>query len=132
MQSIIQKKLSKNVKIYYLNREKIIDILKKRIKICVNKKKEIKEIILFGSFVKNIPTVYSDIDLILIVKDTEKRFVDRYDDYIDFFKGLGIPIDIFVYTEEEETNLNIPLLNKAKKEGIYLYKRRENGRYKSW
>ncbi|MGC8977359.1 MAG: nucleotidyltransferase domain-containing protein [Candidatus Ratteibacteria bacterium] len=109
-----------NRKIYYLNKEKVIEELKKRIKKCVEEKKEIKKIILFGSFAKNIPTVFSDIDLVFIIEDTQKKFMDRFLDYIDFFTGFGISVDLFVYTEKEE-NLNIPFLENAKKEGILVY-----------
>ena len=60
MQSVIQKKLLKNVRIYYLNKEEVIKILKERVKICVAERKEIKKIILFGSFCKRNPTVYDE------------------------------------------------------------------------
>ncbi len=54
------------------------------------------------------------------MKIHKKKFMDRFLDYIDFFTGLGISVDLFVYTEKEE-NLNIPFLENAKKEGILVY-----------
>lgn len=62
---------------------------------------EVKEIILFGSFSKGNFTPYSDIDIALIVNDTDKRFIERQDEFIGYFKDIGFDTNIIVYTQKE-------------------------------
>jgi predicted nucleotidyltransferase len=62
---------------------------------------QVIKIILFGSFVKNNFTPYSDIDIAIIVKDSSKNFLHRQDDFIDYFKHLKLDVNIVVYTQEE-------------------------------
>ena len=60
------------------------------------------KIILYGSYAYGNPTLDSDIDL-LIIKDTDKRRVDRFVEMkqIIYRPGRGIPISPLVYTQEE-------------------------------
>lgn len=62
---------------------------------------EVNEIILFGSFSKKNFTPYSDIDLAIIVDKTDKKFIERSDDYIDYFTEIPFDTNLIVYTSEE-------------------------------
>ena len=61
-----------------------------------------KKIVLFGSYANGKPTEDSDIDL-LIVKDTDKRPIDRWLEVKKLLRGLApaLPVSPLVYTEEE-------------------------------
>lgn len=61
-----------------------------------------KRIILFGSHAHGRPTEDSDIDL-LIVKDTDKRPIDRWVEVKKLLRDLNepVPVSPLVYTEEE-------------------------------
>ena len=61
-----------------------------------------EKIILYGSYAYGKPTADSDIDL-FIIKDTDKRRVDRFVEVsrMIYRPGLGIPIEPMVYTPEE-------------------------------
>ncbi|MEW6374228.1 MAG: nucleotidyltransferase domain-containing protein [Thermodesulfobacteriota bacterium] len=89
-------------------------------------KKEYKpdKIILFGSMAKGEVDEWSDIDL-LIVKDTEKRPVDRS---IEICKLIhpNVGIDLFVYTPEEYDALikeKFSLMMNILREGKVLYEK---------
>jgi predicted nucleotidyltransferase len=62
---------------------------------------EVKEIILFGSFSKNDYTPYSDIDIAIIVDRSNKKFIERSDDYIDYFIDIPFDTNLVVYSSEE-------------------------------
>lgn len=61
-----------------------------------------EKIILFGSYAYGAPTEDSDIDL-LIIKDTEKRPVDRWMEVKRILRGTArfLPVSPLVYTREE-------------------------------
>ncbi len=58
-----------------------------------------EKIILFGSLARGDTDEWSDLDLI-IVKNTDKRFIERLVDPI-LLEILPIRTDVFVYTPEE-------------------------------
>lgn len=62
---------------------------------------EVNEIILFGSFSKKDFTPYSDIDIAIIVNETDKKFIERVDDFVDYFTGLPFDVNIITYTSGE-------------------------------
>ena len=78
--------------------KKIINEVVEKIK----KEYEPEKIILFGSYAYGNPTEDSDIDL-FIIKNTDKRWVDRFVDVsrIVYRPGLHISISPMVYTPGE-------------------------------
>lgn len=59
--------------------------------------------IVFGSYARGEADEYSDLDLI-IVADTDKRFLQRHKDYRHVFRSWdpwGKSLDLLVYTPEE-------------------------------
>lgn len=122
MQQIIQKKSCGSAKIFWLDK----DLLYSKINIVAAKISascpEVNKIILFGSILNNKALASSDIDILIIVNDTKDRFIDRPVRYMDFFKGIGMATDIFVYTEEE-TTMGIPIIDTVLETGRILYQR---------
>ena len=76
----------------------IIDKIVERIK----KEYKPKKIVLFGSYAYGKPTEDSDLDL-LIIKDTNKRPIDRWIEVKKLLRGASgtFAISPFVYTEKE-------------------------------
>jgi uncharacterized protein len=78
----------------------------------------IKQVLLFGSLARGDLHIGSDIDLI-VVKNTEKKFLDRLD---EFYLDASEPLDILVYTPEEfEEMKERPFIKKALMEGRILH-----------
>jgi predicted nucleotidyltransferase len=78
----------------------------------------VKQVILFGSLArdKDLHQI-SDIDLI-IVKNTNKKFLDRLDEY---YVDASETLDILVYTPEEFDRMKErPFIKRALKEGRIL------------
>lgn len=87
--------------------------------------KDVEKIILFGSLSWNTVNSHSDIDL-LIIKHTNKRFIDRLDDVYRVVQP-ELALDILVYSPEEimEYQAQNSFLNKILSEGIVLYEKEQ-------
>ena len=90
-----------------------------------------EKIILFGSYAKGNSQENSDIDL-LIIKNTNKRRVDRIGDVLDLlykkkYLGTGrynIPTEPVVYTPKEikaRLSLGDPFIKEILQEGRIIY-----------
>ena len=82
--------------------------------------------IVFGSYARGDANEYSDLDLI-IVADTDKRFLQRHKDYRQVFRSWdpwGKSLDLLIYTPEEIDSMqarNNPFICSALQEGIVVY-----------
>lgn len=99
-----------------------IDVLKKKLH-PLFKKHKIEKAILFGSHARNEASRHSDIDLIL-VQDTELRFLDRYEGVLASF-SQALPeydVDMLIYTPKElEQISDRHFIRQALREGKVLY-----------
>ena len=88
--------------------------------------KNVCKAILFGSAARGQDTRKSDLD-IMIIRDTGKRFFDRFDEFNEIFevaKGRGV--DLLIYTPEElQAIMHRPFIKRIPAEGKTIYERRE-------
>ncbi len=97
---MLQKKFWNGVEILSLNK----NLLKKKLKEIsskIKKNKNVKEVILFGSFHTNHYTPYSDLDIAIVVGESKENFLKRKDKFIDYFSEIPLDVNILVYTEKE-------------------------------
>jgi uncharacterized protein len=83
-----------------------------------------KMIYLFGSYAWGQPNDDSDIDMLIIVKDSPEKPHQRMKPAYRVLRGIKVPKDILVYTEEEfEQQSGEPssLFFKIKTEGVKLF-----------
>ncbi|KAF5410109.1 MAG: hypothetical protein C5S47_07515 [Candidatus Methanogasteraceae archaeon] len=97
----MQIRSSDSVKIISLDIGGIIGKLKRSADRAMNMNDDISEIFLFGSLATAEAVPGSDADIMIILKKSDKRILDRVVDFMDFFKDIGVGIDIFPYTIEE-------------------------------
>ena len=101
MQSVIQRKSYGSVKVFWLDKE----LLKKRIqeaaKRLMYENSNVERVVLFGSLAEDRATAFSDVDIMIVVKNSTKRFIDRPMDFVEYLQDIGIEVDLFVYTREE-------------------------------
>jgi len=103
------------VRVFSLNKEKILIQLKTKISDFAKDKPEIKKVILFGSLVKGNYTPFSDADIIIVLYDNTEvstKIRDRIPDY--YIDDMPIPTDVFPYKEKE--------LEKKISEGSFFIK----------
>lgn len=102
-----------------LNEDKITIIIQKLVETYQPNK-----IYLFGSYAWGVPTIDSDLDLMIIVAGSFEKPYRRMKPAYQALRGMKVPKDILVYTEDEfETYASEPssLFYKIKKEGIKLF-----------
>ena len=84
-----------------------------------------EKIILFGSYAYGNPNSESDLDL-LIIQQSDLPSYKRTRPIKKCLRGIGIPIDILVYTPEEVEqwkNASMAFVTHAIKDGKLLYGR---------
>ncbi|ORX22566.1 hypothetical protein BVF91_11195 [Thermoanaerobacterium sp. PSU-2] len=103
--------------------------LEKELKIIIDaiiEKCNPEKIILFGSMANGKSTVWSDIDLVVIM-NTDLRYIDRLL-YVSKAIKSDVPIDFFVYTPEEERRFietnNLFYTKEVIEKGKVLYERK--------
>ena len=82
-----------------------------------------EKVILFGSYAYGRPDENSDLD-ILIVKDTEIPLPKRGMEVRKFLRGMKIPIDVIIYTQneiDEWKDTKAAFINHIIKNGKVLY-----------
>ena len=97
---MLQKESSGSVKFISINKQKLLPKLKKIASIIKRKNPEVIDVRLFGSIAKNEDIGTSDIDIVIILNNSEENLFQRilkYKKYLD----LPIPVDVLVYTEDE-------------------------------
>ena len=83
----------------------------------------LEKIILFGSYANGNPNEHSDLDL-LIIKDSNLPRYKRGREIRKFLRGIGVPLDIVVYTKEEINiwkNVEEAFITQIIKNGKVLY-----------
>jgi len=109
------------IKLFRIDYDKVIERLKEFAKRKINENNNILAIILVGSLARGDYTAFSDADLVVIVKEDDRRFLDRITEFID--PTLGIDIDPMVYTLSEIKEMskrNSRLVKEIKEYGILL------------
>ncbi len=123
MPSVIQKKSYNSVKVFWLNKKLLQSNIIKAVNNLVHNQRVVKQVILFGSIAEDRGIPSSDVDILIIVSESQQKFLDRAVYFKKFFEDIGLGVDLFVYTEEEVKKNTIPLVNTAFKKGKILFKR---------
>jgi predicted nucleotidyltransferase len=82
-----------------------------------------EKVILFGSYAKGNPTVDSDLDL-LVIKNSHLPRYKRGSEIRKHLRGMKIPIDLVVYTNEEIArwrDVKMAFITTAIETGVVLY-----------
>jgi len=105
-----------------LSRYEVLNKELNRIVDIVIKKYDPVKIILFGSLANGNVHEYSDIDLIVIVKESEKSFYERLEEIIQITMPK-VATDILVYTPSEFNSIQERLFIKEEvlKKGQVIY-----------
>lgn len=108
----------------YQNRAAIIDCIKEGARKVIEAEPSVLKVILFGSIVRGDYGLYSDGDVLIVLKESQfQRYFDRIPHFADYFAKVEIPLDIFPYTEREVEKMKVAgneFVASALKEGLLL------------
>ena len=110
----MQIRSSGSVRIISLDVDNIIKKLRTAAEELKNRDNNVLEVFLFGSLAKGEAVPGSDADIVIVLKKSEKRIIDRITDFVDSFSDINIGVDIFPYTIGE--------IEEFKEEGNSLIK----------
>lgn len=92
-------KSSNFVKVVFADKKKVLRQLKDYAKKLKQTSPEVEKVGFFGSYATNTFGPASDVDLLIILRESDKRFLDRIPDYIP--ENLSVACDVFPYTVKE-------------------------------
>ena len=104
---IMQEKSSNFVKVFFADKDKILHQVRQYSKKLKKNHPEVEKVGLFGSYSTDEYGPASDVDLIIILQSSSKRFVDRIPDFLP--DDIDVSCNCFPYTTDE--------INKMKDEG---------------
>ncbi|MEK7395894.1 MAG: nucleotidyltransferase domain-containing protein, partial [Candidatus Poribacteria bacterium] len=113
----MQRESSSSVRVFYprFNRDEIIQKIKDKLE-SLDSKLSLKSVILFGSYAKGNYTAFSDIDLMVIYKGSQ-----REDAYRIARKTLLITsLELHIYSENEYKQIK-DTIDRMIKDGIIIY-----------
>ncbi|MDR7468265.1 MAG: nucleotidyltransferase domain-containing protein [Armatimonadota bacterium] len=64
-------------------------------------RRDVAAVYLFGSLSENRAVPGSDADLLILLERSQRRFLDRAEEFSRYFSGIGLPVELFCYTREE-------------------------------
>lgn len=101
-----------------MKRREVLEGELERIVERLKRDESVRLVLLFGSMARGEVGDESDIDLI-VVKETDKRFLDRLD---EFYDEATVAMDVLVYTPEEfESMKHRRFIKEAIEKGVVLY-----------
>jgi uncharacterized protein len=83
-----------------------------------------EQIILFGSYAYGEPNEDSDVDLLVVVSDSDEPRYRRARKAYQALRGIGLATDVIVMTREEierKINVRSSLVHKAMHDGRIVY-----------
>jgi len=92
-------KSSNSVKVVFADKANVLRQLKDYAKRIKQTHSDVEQVGYFGSYANDTYGPASDADLLIILRQSNKRFLDRIPDFLP--ENLSICCDVFPYTSEE-------------------------------
>jgi predicted nucleotidyltransferase len=103
----MRQKSSSSVRVFFADKDKILLQVKQYSKKLKRNHPEVEKVGLFGSYVTDEYGPASDVDLLIVLQNSSKRFIDRIPDFLP--SDIQVSCDCFPYTVDE--------INRMKDEG---------------
>ena len=113
-----------SVKVIYLDRPAVLTATRKAVEKLAQKRPEVQKVILFGSMARGDAVPGSDVDLLVVVTESDRSFLDRIAEYR--LSGIPVSVDVFAYTQQEFAKMledGNGLIRQALAEGKLLFDR---------
>ena len=101
MRSVEECYRGRNVRVFRLDRAGVLARLRERARRVLERRADVVEIRLFGSFARGEARPGSDADLFVVLRDGADPFLDRLPGLAREFEGVGVGCDVIAFTESE-------------------------------
>jgi predicted nucleotidyltransferase len=91
----------RNVRVFRVDRAVVLARLRERAAQLLERRPDVVEVRLFGSFARGEARPGSDADLFVVVRDGAGPFLERIADLAREFEGVGVGCDVIAYMESE-------------------------------
>ena len=105
----------------FADKNKVLHQLKDYTRKVKRSRPEVEKVGLFGSYATGTYGPASDVDLLIILRESSKRFLDRIPDYLP--ENLSVSCDVFPYTDKEIERMKqsgTPWICHVLKETVWL------------
>ncbi|MFP3910213.1 MAG: nucleotidyltransferase domain-containing protein [Archaeoglobaceae archaeon] len=119
MHSFVVEESLNSVKVFWLDQKKLIEKLFEVSREVGRKEENVLKIILFGSLAERRAVPGSDADILIILRDDHRPFMERIAEWMEKF-SIEFPVEVFPYTQNE---INNPMVKEAIKSGVTLFER---------
>lgn len=107
-----------SVRVFWLNASEALQRLHTAAARLLRERPDVLEVRLFGSLAEGRAVPGSDADVLVLLRASERRWMDRPLEFAPYFEGVGLPVDLFCYTREEAERT--PLARGALQGGVPL------------
>lgn len=117
----MSERLSNSVKVVFADKNRILQQLRDYAVEIQQRMPELEEVGLFDSYATDTYGPASDVDLLIILRQSNRRFLDRIPDYLP--ENLSTCCDVFPYTDEEVARMKregMPWISHVLKEVVWL------------
>lgn len=114
-------KSSSFVKVFFADKAKVLRELDCYVKQLRRTRSEVEKVGLFGSYATDTFGPASDVDLLIVLGESSKRFLDRIPDYMP--DNLSVGCDVFPYTNKEMEKMKqdrSPWISHVLREAVWL------------
>jgi predicted nucleotidyltransferase len=92
---------SPSVRVFSLDMDAVVRRLRQLSAELLAQNVNVQRVMLFGSLATDSYSPHSDADLLVVVKQDERRRMDRATEFLLHFLPSDCPTDVLVYTEQE-------------------------------
>ena len=119
MPSFVVEESLGSVKVFWLKQEELVEEIRNSALRLGESDENVLKIVLFGSLADRKAIPGSEADILILLKEDARRFMERVAEWQQRF-SLDFPTEVFPYTQEE---LDCPIVVEAMKRGIGLFQR---------
>ncbi len=101
MPSLVREKSYGSVRVFWLDRERALSLTLDAGRRLLAADEAVLKVGVFGSIARGCAVPGSDVDLLILLKDSYVRPLNRPALYLPYFEGIGLPVELFCFTEEE-------------------------------
>ena len=112
---------SSSVKVFFADKQAVISEIRNWAARLKAEHPEIQRIGFFGSYATDSYGPASDVDVVIVLKNSDRPFVDRIEKYLP--ENLSVGVDIFPYTEKEISRMQkerSPWISRILKEIVWF------------